>query len=474
MKKLNILLVAALALAGWSCQDEKNNVPLPSNPQEPVMSTTDLAVTSTVPQFINLPELNAADEAIALGNISQLTNLPEGYELTFVGELGREEEFVHSATFPVALNDKALSVSPDDLEGAYVAAIGKSAKAKQTYIRVAAYASKGDAQVRMGGADVYYLNASPVITPLDLGIVIEDSYGLLGTINGWSVADAVLFDHEGDPYDNPIFTMVVTITDQQAADGWWWKVVPQSTIETGNWVDAANASFGTAVNGSHDLEGNLVPRTDTEDCGAGAVNTPGVYTLTLDMENQTYEFVPMFDYLYMPGNINGWNHLAAAKIPGEIGATVFQGFAAVDGEFKFTDQAGWSGNNYGDGGDGKLSTDGGNLSAAKGLYYVKADIEKLEYALVKIESLGLIGGFNGWGAQEALTPNADATVWTGKITLSAGEEFKVRMNDNWDYNLGGNPKAMTVGGANIVAPAAGTYTVTVDLTNVPYTLTLTK
>lgn len=474
MKKLNILLVAALALAGWSCQDEKNNVPLPSNPQEPVMTTTDLAVTSTVPQAINLPALNAADEAIALGSITRLANLPEGYELQFVGELGREEEYVHAATFPVTLTESSLTVSPDDLEGAYVAAMGKSAKPKQTYIRVSAFAAKGDAQVRLGGADVYYLTADPVITPLDLGIVIEDSYGLLGTINGWSVADAILFDHEGDPYDNPIFTMIVTITDQQAADGWWWKVVPQSTIETGNWVDAANASFGTAVNGSHDLEGNLVPRTDTEDCGAGAVNTPGVYTLTLDMENQTFEFVPMFDYLYMPGAINGWNHLAAAKIPGEIGGTVFQGFAAVDGEFKLTDQAGWSGNNYGDGGAGKLSTDGGNLSAAKGMYYVKADTEKLEYTLVKIESLGLIGGFNGWGSQEPLAPNADATVWTGKITLGAGEEFKVRMNDNWDYNLGGNTKCMTVGGANIVAPAAGTYTVVVDLTNVPYTLTLTK
>lgn len=480
MKKFNILIVAALAVAGWSCQDEKNDTPLPSNPQQPVMTAEDFAVAANVPGSINLTNYNEDTTPVTLGKVTKLTNLPEGYTLKFVGTMGREAEYVHAADFAVNYNpeDSILSVAPDALEGAYVAAIGKSAKPKQVNIRVAAYAVNGDAQVRLGGADTYYLTATPTVTPFDLKLVIEDAYGLLGTINGWSVANAVLFNHDGnDPYDNPVFTLTVNISDAEAEGGWWWKIVPASTIATGNWVDAANASFGCAENGSHDLEGALVPRTDTEDCGAGCVNEAGVYTLTIDMENQTYEFVRMYDFLYTPGDANGWSHASAQKIPGAVGGTEFKGFAKLQGSFKFTDAGNWNGTNYGAGtAAGTLSTDGsaGNLSVAEaGLYFCNVNTETLKYSVAKINSLGMIGGFNGWGSQTVMT-STDGLVYTGTVALSAGDEFKFRMNDNWDINLGGDTDNLTVGGANIVVKEAGNYTVTLDLSKVPYSCTISK
>lgn len=64
-------------------------------------------------------------------------------------------------------------------------------------------------------------------------------------------------------------------------------------------------------------------------------------------------------------------------------------------------------------------------------------------------------------------------VWKGKLTVADGQGWKIRCNDNWDINLGGDLKALTVGGDNI-SVAAGTYNVTLDLTNVPYSITLTK
>ncbi|MDE6395897.1 MAG: hypothetical protein K2K84_01340 [Muribaculaceae bacterium] len=479
MKKLSLYILAAAALVAMpSCSDEKTDAVIPTNPQLPLMTSSDLAVTPMLAPALDLTVLNNENTLIPVGQISKCENLPEGYELSFVGTLGREESFVHQADFEMTVEDDVIYVAPDVLEGAYINAIGKSAKTKDVYMRVAAYASKGKASVRLGGEDTYYFSSTVKVTPIDLGIVIEDAYGLLGTINGWSVADAVLFDHEGtDPYDNPVFTMVVNITDQQAADGWWWKIVPQSTIAAGNWVDEPNSQFGIATNGGHELEGNLIPWSEENtNPGAGCVNQAGVYVLTIDMENQTYEFVPQFDYLWTPGNSNGWNHLACQKLFGKIGGTVFEGFAIFDGEFKFTAQADWSGVNYGAGEtEGTLSTDGGagNLKADKNaLYYAKVDTEKLTYVLTEITSVGLIGDFNNWGGDEVMT-TADNKVYTGKITLGAGHAFKVRMNGGWDINLGGDVKKLTFGGDNVTAPA-GTYTVTLDLTNVPYTLTLTK
>lgn len=442
------------------------------------MDGSDVKITASVPQAINIPALIETEAPITLGTIDEIANLPEGYQISFVGTLGREESFDHCADFAVDVNDNVLSVTPSALEEAYVAAVGKSAKPKSVFIRVAAYAANGKSKVRLGGADTYYITANPSVTPVDLGIVIEKSYGLLGTINGWNVATAVPFKHsDADPYDDPVFTLVVSISDAEAEAGWWWKVVPESTIATGNWVDAANASFGPAVNGSTELEGALVPRTDTQDSGAGCINKAGVYVLTLDMENQSYEFVSLYDFLWMPGDANGWNHANASKIPGEVDGTKFQGFAVASGSFKFTDKAGWDGTNYGAGDQaGVLSTDGGagNLSvSANALYFATVDTEALTYSMTEITSLGLIGDFNGWGSQTVMT-STDNLVWTGDVTLAEGQGFKVRMNDNWDINLGGDLDNLTVGGANITAPGAGTFHVTLDLSKVPYTLTITK
>ncbi|MEE1207648.1 MAG: hypothetical protein UHP27_05690 [Muribaculaceae bacterium] len=485
MKKSNIILwaaVAAMSMAGAACSDEKGFPEGATNPQLPIMGADGLQVTASVPQAIDLTALNnAEDNSVVLGTAATV-NFPEAYALEFVGEMGNDADFTKSAPFAITCtksesnpNAYTLTATADDLEGAYVEAIGKSAKPKDVYLRAQAYAKNGDSKVIIGGPETYYLNATTNITPLDLGIVIEDGYGLLGTINGWSVAEAVPFHHsDADVYEDPIFTLTVTITAQQAADGYWWKVVPNSTIAAGNWVEAANGAFGVKENGSDALSGNLVPRTDTEDCGAGCIKQAGVYKLVIDMENQTYEWQPQFDLLYMPGDANGWNHNNAQMLASAVGKGDYKGFAKLKGSFKFSSQADWNGTNYGAGETtGLLSTagDAANLAApTEDLVFVNVKTADLTYTITPITSVGLIGDFNGWGGQQALT-STDGLVWTGQLTVSDGQGWKFRFNDNWDINLGGDMDCLTVGGENIIVPA-GSYTVTLDLTNVPYTVTL--
>lgn len=486
MKKTSIILwvaAAAMSVTVASCQDESGFVEPGVTPQLPALTSQDLSVTAAIPATINLQTLNDGTQHMITLGTATVKNLPEGAELVFKGQIGREDTFEHSADIiceSVAKADNStydIQISADALEGAYVEAIGKSAKPKDVFFRLLAVVQKGTETAYVGNPQNYLITGKSNITPIDLGIVIEDGYNLLGTINGWSVANAVPLTHSGaDVYDDPIFTIIVNVTPQQATDGYWWKIVPNSTKATGNWVDAANASFGTAVNGSDALDGNLVPRTDTQDCGAGCLRVPGLYKLVLDMENQTYKWEPQATLMYLVGDLNSWSHSANFLMGALEDAKDFYGYANLAGSFKFCSQGDWNGTNYGAGAEaGQLSTDGGatNIQATtEGLVYITVNTETLSWTATPITSYSLIGSFNGWTDLD-MTPNEDKTIWTATVTLGEGNEWKMRANHGWDINLGGDIHMLTNGGANIKSEP-GTYTVTLNISTVPYTVTLTK
>jgi len=58
-------------------------------------------------------------------------------------------------------------------------------------------------------------------------------------------------------------------------------------------------------------------------------------------------------------------------------------------------------------------------------------------------------------------------VWEGTATVGGREEFKFRANSDWGINLGDDKgdNSLEYGGANIVLPGAGTYKLSLDLTN---------
>lgn len=478
MKKFSIYLLGALAVAGLaSCQDESGFVDPAVNPQLPAMTDGDLVINSLIPQQIDLTGLETENpvEPVLFGRIATLNNLPEGYDLKFVGTMAREESFEHVADFEMNFADSLLTASADALEAAFVECIGKSPKQKNAYFRVAAYAVNGTASVRLGGPDAYYVTGQSLVTPLDLKIVIEDGYGLLGTVNGWSVANALPMSNGGmSGYDNPVFSIDVVITAQQANEGWWWKVVSQSCIDAGDWLSEENTQFGTQVNGDSALDGPL----EGQNAQAGCIKQPGVYTFTVDMENRTYQFTPKFSILFTPGDANGWNQVNSAWMIADAGADVYRGLMALNGGFKISTAMDWNGTNYGAGAEaGMLSTDGGagNLQgpAEQTLCYVEADITKLTYKIVPVTTVGLIGDFkdNSW-ASEIRLEKADDLFWTGQVTFTQGAEFKIRFNDTWDINLGGALDMLNFNGGNLVAPVSGTHDVYLDLSTVPYTLTI--
>lgn len=189
---------------------------------------------------------------------------------------------------------------------------------------------------------------------------------------------------------------------------------------------------------------------------------------------QVFSIVPRTapEFLYTPGQANGWGF-------GDDNMRLFtdndqdyQGFAYVDTEFKITAGPDWA-TNWGIDDSGAFAPGGGNIKVdTNGLYYLNVNILTPSLASTLITKVGVIGDFNSWQDDVALTPNDNFTVWTGDIDLS-GDGWKFRMNGGWDINLGGEEGNLTFGGGNIPVAAPGTYTITLDLSTLPYKCTVT-
>lgn len=473
------MLLAAFAFGICSCDDTIEDAIPQSNAQEAAVTVDDIVLNKTLPEAISLKELADQGDTVKLFQIEEVKNLPANSSVDFVLQFSNRDDFSKYGELDVTVDNGVAFVLASEWQNQYLKVVGRSPKAKDIFVRYEAYMAKnGTSVVRMGGPEVYVGASQVNVTPYPSELVIEDNYYLLGTVNNWSVAEALPFSHTGDPYDNPVFTIKVDISPEQAAAGWWWKIVPESTYKTGNWVDADNASFGVAENGSEASEGLLVARTATTDCGAGCLKLGGQLLLTINMEEGTYAFSSAVDYLYTPGQSNGWSQTASQLLYTDNYADYY-GYAYLDaGGFKFTNAPDWAHINYGMGdADGTMSTDGGanNICPpSTGLYWCSVNTASLTYSLYEVSSIGVIGDATpgGWDVSSPLTAtDAKKLVWEGDVTLKTGN-MKFRANDAWDANLGGSFNDLRQNGSDI-SVKEGTYHVVLDLSSLPYKATLT-
>ena len=170
---------------------------------------------------------------------------------------------------------------------------------------------------------------------------------------------------------------------------------------------------------------------------------------------------------------NGWN---GPDIPfyKTSKLNVFKAYATlVDGEIKFRENNDWAVNFGDDGANGTLEAGGANIAVKAGIYAITFDYGNKTYSIDKL-SWGIVGSAapNGWnGPDVAMSYNPYNDTWNSIVTLAAGE-IKFRLNNDWSVNYGddGANGSLEAGGANI-AVAAGTYQITLDVTNKTYKIT---
>ena len=169
-------------------------------------------------------------------------------------------------------------------------------------------------------------------------------------------------------------------------------------------------------------------------------------------------------YLWMPGNGNGWNHGVAPILVSSDGE-IYEGYAYMDGDFKFTTVDYWGEelNNgsfttvtdnidLGDGGGGNLG-----FTGDAGMYYIVVNMADMSITATPV-TWSVIGGFNNWGGDEFLTYDTANHCMSVTITFDTDTEWKFRRDSDWAINFGGSLDALEQDGANFSA-TAGTHTI---------------
>jgi hypothetical protein len=160
-------------------------------------------------------------------------------------------------------------------------------------------------------------------------------------------------------------------------------------------------------------------------------------------------------------------------------------FNAAAPEFKMVKGDNWGAGDYGSAGAGTLGNGGPNLTLTSGgagltgYWRIRAQLNATpppvgSWSSTKINTWGIIGEFNGWSTDALMTFNASTGVWSITRDMPAGK-FKFRANGDWGINFGDNGADFKpeYDGADINIPAAGNYTISLDISvggNYAYTL----
>ena len=283
--------------------------------------------------------------------------------------------------------------------------------------------------------------------------VIEQNYYLCGDMCGWDTAKALKFEHsDKDVYEDPVFTLVF----ETAKDDSYWKIL----IENAEGVVGWDGQIGVAENGDASFSGKLVQKVgDMPDPGAARIEKAGKYLMTINMMDGTYEIKPMVsEFYYLVGALQGWNAnpegMTCMFYPTSETEISYTTKWEGDGNFKF-----WTAGNFGNWDNaigsavdmsremtGQIVTTGAGAIAVPEqdmFYTVKVNMASMSYEWVKCENqepksyntIGLIGGFNGWGADAAMTQAAPHN-WYAEISLAEDTELKFRANGDWADNWG--------------------------------------
>lgn len=409
-------------------------------------------ITNPQPEAITIPGVSASAAA---------TNI----------DLGKAEESVKlitlsTATFPegTTLDKMRIVLTPTDVEEAESKILQAISTTEGTFSKealqeiIVSYYGKRpdvrsfDAQVYLDGiynGQAAYIDAGTVnLTLIPEAPYIAQNYYLVGGNGAWGNDKSQQMSHsDKDVFEDPIFTYVLTggselwfaFGDADALDA----------IDTGDWKQL----FGT-TGASEDLSGSFDRRYNLD--GDHSFHVDGsakFYRFTINALEMTYEITPLnFDpYIYFIGATDGWAN-AEQKLALTDESGIYTGYlycADPNGwgnEFKFQKEPGnWDSQVNADMMTGGITGDfiaggGGNFKANAGesVYYVTLNMADMSISGVKVDKMGIIGDFNGWGTDLEMTWNANDYCYevTGATVNANG--WKFRVNGDWGINLGGN------------------------------------
>lgn len=161
---------------------------------------------------------------------------------------------------------------------------------------------------------------------------------------------------------------------------------------------------------------------------------------------------PQFNpFVFFIGATDGWS-TPDQKLASESGDGIYTGFLYIADpngwgvEFKFQKRAGdWAddsqlnSNNLNEiTGDFEKTGDNIKASTGEGVYYVELNLAQGTLKGTLVNTMGIIGDFNGWGGDVAMTWNPDEFCYEAVNPGVTANGWKFRMNSDWGINLGCN------------------------------------
>ena len=453
MKKYLVYsLFGAAALSMASCDEDFNDVAAPQEwAQEEAITLPGLSISP-----VATVDLANAGDSVAIFNPSVNGTLPEGATVAnFRVDLAAENG---TSTLNASTTGK---VATADLQAAIEKAYGKRPEARE-------FAATVYANIMTNG-QASLIKSETTVTAIPQAPQISQNYYLIGAPSAWEPTCVTMpFNHSGkDVYEDPIFSIVFPVADGET----WFAVADDITVETADWKQVFGCAEGNGENGE---EGVLKRRADLTDDGSFKVVVDGdakFIKMTLNMMEYTYkiEKLNFAEFIYVPGNHQGWAPDKAAALQSPNFDGVYVGYTYLNGNFKFTKERNWNGeynfNDFATKDDIFFNNDGSNINISEeGFYQIKADVASSNLSAVKT-TWGIIGPAQdgGWDTDTDMTWNAADESWTATVELAA-DEFKFRANDAWAINVGGSLDNLTQDGGNLKVTEAGTYEVKLFLT----------
>ena len=405
------------------------------------------------------PQVNAEPKAVEFGNgsvtpvdVINLANVTEEKVQVASIVAPTSSDAGYTPTIKINLGDKTYDIDNDgkmataDLATYIAETYGKRPDERDINATLDAWISNGSTVVKMATSETFQVKAIPVAPVIDEGYYLVGDMCKTEEVEGWTIEAAKAFKHsDRDVYDDPFFTL--TFETKEANQ--YWKIIPKKNIDAGTlWADGV---VGPKVNGNESMTGLLT----SDGPGAGKIAEPGKYKLTLNMMDYSYTIEPVnYDpFIYFIGSTDGWksNDQKLALVDEDKGTyTGYVYIADPNGagfEFKFQREQGiWDtaidANTFVTFKGAAIGVKNGNLgvNAGEGVYYMDVNLSEGTITATKVESMGMVGKFQGWDvlAPVPMTWNAEEYCFEATNVGVTADGWKFSVNKDWPINLGGS------------------------------------
>lgn len=452
MKKLSLYISIALAglFMGSCSEDFKDWADPQTNPQEDAITIP--GFTATAAQAIDFASVTT--DSVNTFSLSSAA-LPEGFTLgnARIELTPQGVENATKTTVNTSLDGKGAVA---DLASVVESAYGKRPTARTFDAQIYVNAIK-EGQAVLIDAGKINLVMTPKAPFIDAAYYLVGDMFTTDDVNGWNtISDKQKFKHsDKDVYEDPIFTITFETTKADQ----YWKIIPKANVDAGNTDASAAGVVGPKVDGEDSMTDSLT----NVDAKAGKIAKAGKYKLTLNMMDYTYTFeeVKYDPFIYFIGATDGWKSSDQKLALVDEAKGVYTGYVYVADpngaglQFKFQRVAGSWDNEINAGTFNTFSdaatNENGNIgvNAGEGVYYFDVNLGEGTIKATKVETMGIIGLFNGWSGDAVMTWNAEEYCFEATKVGVTADGWKFRVNGGWDINLGGSLNNLTAGGDNI-------------------------